>query len=117
MNSKAAAASNNFAVRSAIVTGSTVAAIIGAQSLMMMNSLPVQPAKALGAISIEGQVSAQAESASPNILVLRRPGQQSSTGNTAPAGVSIVAPQAPAAFQIVPPAPVVTQTRIRTRRS
>ncbi len=103
-----------FAVRLSLVTGSTLATIIGAQNLAAIDhqttatpdptitSLQLQPGLTIAPSSFSGDPSSVAHAA-PAITILRRPGQPGASTNS---NVSI---QPPAPVQIAAPAPVIVQ--------
>jgi hypothetical protein len=105
-----------FAVRLSLVTGSTLATIIGAQSLASVDrhmtatpdpavtSPQVEPALNTAPPIVSGFTpSATAAHAAPSITILRRPGQ---AGASASANVAI---QPPAPIEITAPEPVIVQ--------
>jgi hypothetical protein len=105
-----------FAVRLSLVTGSTLATIIGAQSLASIDKLitaspdpavtspELQPALTSAPPNGSGVTpSADAAHVAPAITILRRPGQ---TGANTTSNVNI---QPPAPVQITAPDPVIVQ--------
>ena len=128
-------ATKRFAVRMSLVTGSTLATIIGAQSLALLDEQAFSTLLTPEAVNVAPQttndtfgaaltatpsITATSDpiAAAPNIAILRRPGQIApvSAPTTAPAAASAQAVQSapvqiapPAPAQIAPPAPVVVQ--------
>jgi hypothetical protein len=105
-----------FAVRLSLVTGSTLATIIGAQSLASIDKLltatpdpavavpQVQPDLSSAAPDLSGVTpAADAAHVAPSITILRRPGQ---AGANTTSNVNI---QPPAPVQITAPDPVIVQ--------
>jgi hypothetical protein len=105
-----------FAVRLSLVTGSTLATIIGAQSLASVDRhLTATPDPAVTSPQVEPALntvppvisgvtpSATAVHAAPSITILRRPGQAGASANTS------VAIQPPAPVEITAPQPVIVQ--------
>ena len=103
-----------FAVRLSLVTGSTLATIIGAQSLAAIDkqttaapdptitSPQLQPSLTTAPSTFSGDASS-AVHAAPAITILRRPGQP---GANTTSNVNI---QPPAPVQITAPDPVIVQ--------
>jgi hypothetical protein len=105
-----------FAVRLSLITGSTLATIIGAQSLASVDrhltttpdlavvSPPVEPALTAAPPIVSGVTpSVDAAHVAPSITILRRPGQ---AGANATSNVAI---QPPAPVEIAAPDPVIVQ--------
>jgi hypothetical protein len=124
-----------FAVRTALVTGTTLATIIGAQALASLDETAfsqtppamVAPAE-LSLQSTDGVVfpsASQSPAAAPNIVILRHAGQAPSVSITAPqTNTSPVRPQTtviqpPSPVQVTVPQPVPQQSApvARTRSS
>ncbi len=126
-----------FAVRLSLVTGSTLAAIIGAQSLAaldnqaaaspntdvaaMANLLLADNAQHLPllASTATNDPSVATVYAAPNITILRHPGQSAMTNtssNNQTASTTASAIQPPSAVQIAPPSAVTVQTQNTTTR-
>ncbi len=114
-----------FIVRTSLVTGSTIATIVGAQSLALLDlqantqaDAVAEPTQAINPEVVNVEPSVFANSA-PSITIIRRPGSQTNTTNAAVPGASTntstgtttsVVPQtSPVTSQIVPPNPVQSQ--------
>jgi hypothetical protein len=110
-----------FAVRSALVTGTTLATIIGAQALASYDAASfsktppavIQPQFA-GSIQSYTEVPAVA----PNIVILRHAGQTTQQGSPSIVNPQVAVIQPPNPVQVAAPqpvpqqiAPVVAQTR------
>jgi hypothetical protein len=104
-----------FAVRLSLVTGSTLATIIGAQSLASVDRhITATPDPAVTSPQVEPAVTApsvvsgvtpfaNAPHVAPSITILRRPGQANANAT------SNVAIEPPAPIQITAPEPVIVQ--------
>jgi hypothetical protein len=97
-----------FLVRTALVTGSTIATIVGAQSLAMLDSKQLETIVSTLPTLVPTQtqateVAASVVNAAPAIIILRHPAQAATAIVTAP----IVRRQSALAAAIQPPAPVV----------
>ncbi len=121
-------AAKRFIIRISLITGSTLATIIGAQSLAALDSGQFSSDStssnppSLPPTSIQTQPTEEntektdimPRQAAPNIVILRRPGQTSSIGgnssesgsSTAITGVTV---QPPSPVQVAPPPAVVVQ--------
>lgn len=125
-------ATRRFLIRLSLVTGSTVATIVGAQSLASLEVIPtaealdlpggetvvVDPVQALipttspdaALLATDSSVSGEAVHAAPSITILRHPGQTGSSGpsneNMALASQNI---RPPSPQQLAAPNPIVVQ--------
>jgi hypothetical protein len=100
-------------VRTALVTSSTIATLIGAQDLALLDrrqieqaltpttepTIPVAPATSIPA-------AIEITHAAPSVTILRRPGQ---TGPVQPPPAQAALIQPPAPVQLAPPDPVIVQ--------
>lgn len=93
--------SKRFAVRTALVTSTTLATIMGAQALVSIDGISTPP-------PVES--ASQPAAAAPNIVILRRAGDQPVTSSTS----SQIAP--PRTVLVAPP-PVVQRFIPRTEAS
>ncbi len=102
-----------FLVRLSLVTGSTMATIIGAQSLAMLDTAKgVQTAQQQDAAAVQNTNtrSTFVQAAPPTITILRH----SSNGIVSRESVQ-AAVQPPQAVTIAPPSPVVVSAPVRAR--
>ena len=100
-------------VRTALVTGATVATLIGAQSLSMLDASGLESEAAAGSPSVEkvtttGEVIAapqgETRHAAPSVIVLRRPGQPMGAAGAGSGSITI---QPPNPVQLRNPDPVI----------
>lgn len=113
-----------YAVRLSLITGSTLATIIGAQSLAALSqkttaasnsALPavVDPQQAPSDVTLlKGGATVPATPggiahAAPTIKIVRRPGTTGTTSQSAPAETTVIKPPSP--VELSAPAPVIVQ--------
>jgi hypothetical protein len=99
-------------VRTALVTSSTIATLIGAQDLALLDRRQIEQAltpplpTVAPATSIPASPTIEIIHAAPSVTILRRPGQ---TGPLQPPPAQSAAIQPPAPVQLAPPDPVIVQ--------
>ena len=105
--------SKRIIVRTALITGSTIATVIGAQSLAILDQVQLGAASGADATvasadQTQTSTSSVVTNAAPNIVILRHPGETSSSTQTTTAQGSsgpVIRPPSPVEVT----APTITQ--------
>lgn len=101
-------------VRTALATSSTIATLVGAQSLVMLDAAQFQQDAALTAAET-GAANNEVISAAPGITILRQSGQNTTTQSNSAATTTSIQPPNP--VQITGPTIVQQPFSFRTRSS
>lgn len=117
-------ATKRFIIRTSLITGSTLATILGAQSLAALdtslfatnanaNTPATNPAAPMAlpetvTVAVPSPTS-EPRQAEPSIVILRRTGQTTTSTTAQASSAPVVSIQPPAPVQVQAPAPVVVQ--------
>lgn len=101
-----------FLVRLSLITSSTMATMVGAQSLAVMDRQPDNISVPQPNVVVSNNTAVP--QAPPSIVILRHPGQASTASNSAqPAAQTGVVVQPPQPVTIAPPSPVIVSAPVQ----